>query len=231
MPANFSGSLLVLSQGLLFLALVVRPSPHRWILFTPIAGISCYLVFFTTSGIVTSDYALGSVILAFLCIASDYVLLTDVQRELRAASHSQPPHSLWSRIRWAAQLFASFRGIGWEHEPTSFIRPRPRPSSRAAFVASQLLWAVWYILLFDLANLYSRWNPSFAKGGPSLAAFGWFWRSLNIFGWVVPAVTQMSIQHTLSSAISVATRTSDPKDWPHWFGFWSDAYTIRRFWG
>ena len=31
--------------------------------------------------------------------------------------------------------------------------------------------------------------------------------------------------------VTVATNNSEPQAWPHPFGHWKDAYTIRRFWG
>ncbi|CCM05391.1 uncharacterized protein FIBRA_07607 [Fibroporia radiculosa] len=39
------------------------------------------------------------------------------------------------------------------------------------------------------------------------------------------------MQYCLLAAISVAVGWSLPREWPNVYGQWSDAFTVRRFWG
>lgn len=227
---KFSG-IWALSQAFLISALVVRPSPYRWILFLPIASISVYLLFCTSTGNITRDDIVGSVILAYLFIASDYILLTDVQRDFHLIGQreeiSQAPLS--RRLRWGLRLFTSPRGVGWRHEPTASLAPHPKTTSRITFVAYQMMWTGAYILVFDLVGIFNRWNLALAKDS-LIDDGGWSWRLRIASGFFVSAIAQTSLLYTIISATFVACCLSEPRDWPHLYGRWEDAYTLRRFW-
>lgn len=218
---------------LLLLSFAVKPSPFRWALWVPISGIGCYIIFYTSTG---SDvnYAIGCTAASELFIASDYVLLTDVQRELFLVGQQTPISEapFLSRLRWALKLSMSPRGIGWTHEPTSVLRPHPPPTmSRIAFVVSQLRWVLFYILLFDATTLYTAENPAFVASGQSLAAGGWFWGLVNATVIGVQAICDISKQYLLLSVVLVTFGLSTPHEWPPMFGLWRDACTLRKFWG
>jgi hypothetical protein len=230
--AQFSFGLYTLIQGFLLCSLVLESSPYRWLFWCLITGIAYHLIFNTTTGSVT-DYVLGSAIASNVFAASDYILLTDVQRELRLLDQHEPTFDLPLnfRLKWALKLLFSPRGVGWTHEPKSVIRPHPGPMPRAEFVVYQLAWTAFFILLYDASYTYMLGNPSFAPGGPSLAAYGWSWRCLNVLVHGVSAATQLSMQYGLLSVVTTVLGLSKPQDWPPLFGFWSDGYTLRRFWG
>jgi len=100
-------------QLLLLMVLVVKPSPYRWVLWPPIACINCYCYFYTPGNDDPNDEGLHrcvSIIYAF--VASDFILLTDVQRELRMVDQHEliSNSGLWSRLKWGAKLFFGARG-------------------------------------------------------------------------------------------------------------------------
>lgn len=169
---------------------------------------------------------------------SDYILLTDVQRELRMVKPPQRADELIEnasfsrRIAWGIHLLASSRGIGWEHEPRYANPPRPSPLiPRGAFVCAQIAQGVAIAVLGETINFFNMRNPSLYAGGPSLAAYGWLWRYQVVFAWSLPMVALAVGEYSLRSAFSVATSASDPEDWPPFMGSISLAYSVRNFWG
>jgi hypothetical protein len=165
-------------------------------------------------------------------MSSDFILITDVQNELRSVKPPQvkpaSQYALSSRISWAWDLFTSLRGVGWAHEPASVLPPRP---ARKYFVVKQLASLAVLGLLFDLAMWHNSFNPAFSRHGPSLAGYGWLWRYECLWGWAIPAYATLAAQNCVVSLISVGLGRSDPEDWPWLFGSFLNAWSVRRFWG
>jgi len=139
---------------------------------------------------------------------------------------------LWRRTRWGIALLASPRAIGWSHEPTSALPPRPPAStSRTTFVAQRIWKALQFFVLYDACNLYVRWNMMFHADGPGWTADGWVWRALAAAGWAFNVYSAMMLGSSLLSAGCVACGLSDPEEWPPLFGGPRETWTIRRFWG
>ncbi|KAF8815354.1 hypothetical protein BYT27DRAFT_7080138 [Phlegmacium glaucopus] len=221
--------------GLIFLILTIGLANHNgkpsqrshWLFFTAIASLWIYIVFFSDP---PADYFAIAFITMHFFRSLDYILLRKYQRELQPSG--QKPLSempLNKRLWWATSLAENPRGIGWTHEPTLHIPPRPS-STRGKFILSQLMWLVFYIFQFDISNIFTRKNPCFATGGPSLTAFGWLWRS-TAWSFVFSAYSMLSLVYTAYSIISVTIGISEPRDWPHLFGSPLDAYTVRNCWG
>jgi len=217
---------------LLALALGERPNArYNWIFFIPIFVLCIYSVFFCASESPTSDFAFSIALMGLVATASDYIFLRNHRPPLRKIGQKKATSEMTftERIVWSASLLATPRGIGWAHEPTAQIPPRPTVS-RGKFIASQFLWIIFYCILFDFALLQLQRNPCFRTGGPSLTAFGWWWRTTAWFH-VVTAYCTMSGLCAIQSIISVATGLSEPRDWPHLFGSLRNAYTLRKCWG
>ncbi|KAF7360704.1 MBOAT-2 domain-containing protein [Mycena venus] len=121
--------------SLILLSVVVRPSPHRRLFFVPILLLTAY-VFGCTTGTFNGDYYLGATWFPWFFFASDYILLTDVQRTLRQVplKHASTTRAgevevpiekapLWRRLRWGISLLMTPRGVSWVHEPTAALPP------------------------------------------------------------------------------------------------------------
>jgi len=219
---------------ILILALVHGGRPnaqYNWIFFIPIFILCIYSVFFCDPGSTSSDFAAISSLLNLILTSSDYILLRSRQPELRKIGQKKATSKMTFKERsmWAASLLATPRGIGWAHEPTTQISPRPTVS-REKFIASQLLWILFYFILWDAALIPIRGNPCFEKGGPSSAAFGW-WRRTVVWATILTIYCTLSGMYTIASIVSVAARLYEPKDWPHIFGSPLNAYTLRKCWG
>jgi len=203
----------------------------NWILFIPIFILYIYSVFFCASDRPTSDYMLIMSFMLLIPTASDYILLRPHQRELRKIGQKKSTSEMTftERLAWALSLLATPRGIGWAHEPTAHLPPRPT-ASRGKFIASQLLWIIFYTILLDIALTHGLQNPCYWTEGPSFTAFGWWWQ-MTACVHIVTLYCSMSGMYAILSIISVATGLHEPRDWPHLFGPLRDAYTVRKCWG
>ena len=223
-----------LSRLILLLALVHGGRPnarHNWIFFIPTFILCIYSVFFCAPGNTTSDYAALSSLLNLILTASDHILLRNHQPEFRKIGQKKGTSEMTfkERLMWAASLLATPRGIGWAHEPTDQIPPRPT-ASRGKFIASQFLWIIFYFILWDIAFIPIRDNPCFKIGGPSVAAFGW-WQRTVVWSSILTGYYTMSGMDAIASIIFVATGLYEPRDCPHVFGSPLNAYTLRKCWG
>jgi hypothetical protein len=225
-------ALFAVSQCLLITGLVVRPSAYRWMLWPSIACINCYCYFRTAKSDVPIDEGLRRcAVVLYTFVASDYILLTDVQHELHMVGEEEPISSLglWSRLKWGLQLFFGPRGVGWTHQPRSILPPYPY-ATRTQFIASQLGWLAVYVLAYDATSILMRADPFFVKHAPSFSQQPLVWRLWGVMLFALSSTLSVSIVHTICSIVSIASRLSEPEMWPPIFGKWIDAYTVRRFW-
>jgi len=226
--------------GLIYLILIIGIANHngkpsqrsQWLFFLAITSICIYMTFFCASSNPLSDYFdITPAVTTVFFISLDHILLRNYHRELQPSG--QKPLSempLKDRLWWATSLSVNPRGIGWTHEPTLYLPPRPS-STPGKFIRSQLLWMVFYILLFDATNIFVRANPCFATGGPSLTAFGWLCQRSTAWLYVSFGYSMLSLLYIAYSIVSVAVGISEPRDWPHLFGSPLDGYTLRNCWG
>jgi len=223
-----------LCQLILLLALVHggrTNAPYNWIFFIPIFILSIYSVFFCAPGSTLIDYGVITYFLNLILTSSDYILLRNRQPELRRIGQTKATSEMAfkERLIWATSLLATPRGIGWAHEPTDQISPRPT-ASRRRFIASQFLWIIFYLILGRVASIPIQGSPSFTKGGPSLGAFGW-WQRTIAWSLIISAYSSISEMYAIGSIIFVAAGICEPRDWPHIFGSPLNAYTLRKCWG
>ncbi|KAK7024729.1 MBOAT-2 domain-containing protein [Favolaschia claudopus] len=244
-PYPFDGRLWIPYLSFFLAALTVKPSPYRFLLFIPIPPLAFYTLLSTT-GQFMADYTLGLAWLVYFWFASDYILLTDVQRSLhhlppsvkRAPGDAKPQPiesaSLWRRFKWGLTLFISVRGVSWAHAPAPGIIPPPPPpgTSRTRFLVRRLGMFFIVFLIHDACNMHVRANSMFhSYYEPGWRGDGWAWRAAVVVTWGLSSATMMEMLCTLSSIVSVVLRFSEPEEWPALFGSPSDAYTVRRLWG
>ena len=229
-------SFFILCQLILLLALVHGGRPNarnNWIFFIPIFILCIYSSFFCASARATSDYPFVQVFINLIPTSSDYVLLRNRQgsSELRKIGQKKDTSemSFTERLAWASSLLSTSRGIGWAHEPTAHIPPRPTASKRK-FIVSQLTWIFLRFIVFDAALIHIRQNPCYRTGGPSLGAFGWQWR-MTAWVFIVSIYCSMNNLYAALSVVAVATRLYEPRDWPPLFGSPLYSYTVRNCWG
>jgi hypothetical protein len=219
---------------LTLLSLVVKPSPYRW-MFWPLILIVGFIYYYFTWILEQGqpvDSSKVAILIPNIFNASHYILLIDVQRELRMVGQRESISSsgFWARLKWGLQLFFSGRGVGWTHEPRSVLPPHPT-LSRIQFVMSRLGWLITYLLINDVVTILVRKSPFFVKGALPFALQPLEWRFWSTLLFAIGTSVHITIPHLVCSIICVGSGFSRPDMWPHLFGKWSDAYTIRRFWG
>jgi hypothetical protein len=219
----------------LLAALAVKPSPYRWLFFPLTIGFSVYysLYFQNATDDSFTNEALRSTSTILIVVASDFILLTDVQRELHQIGQREPisKASLMARCKWAFQLYTGNRGVGWAHEPTSVLPPRPANVTRFQFITSRLFWLARCVLIVDAASVVVRAKGFAARDELPFAEQPLPWRCVNTLVFCIVSGLNITISHTCLSILAVGSGLSPPDMWPHIMGRWDDAYTIRRFWG
>ncbi|KAJ3928465.1 MAG: hypothetical protein NXY57DRAFT_1041606 [Lentinula lateritia] len=201
--------------------------------FIALLSTSYLTIFRSSTGIPPLNYAYATALGCLTFQALDFLVLTNPYSELHIVGDekniSEKPFS--TRFLWAWKLVLSPRGIGWSHEPKDILPPHPKAQSRVSFISSQFLSTILWIFIGDAANLALRRHPGFQLNGPSISNVGPFMRILNVWIFALPGAATLQLQYKMFSIISTAAGFYRPEDWPELFGKWSDAYTIRRFWG
>ena len=222
---------------LYFLALFVKPTSYRRVIFVLAAGLVAYLMRSTRRADSTPlrGSTIASVTVPVLFAMSDFVFLTEAQRELRRKGQKvRADRMKWrSRLGWAFALFSSPRGVGWEHEPSHVIGPLPRSISKTrwSFIKAQVIRLGVYAVMLELLRCHDHWNPCYAKDGPSIMAFGWMWRAFSMSSWAMQTYIQIDRLYWIVGMVSVLAGVTSPEEWPLFFGGLWDAYTVGRFWG
>ncbi|KAJ4465286.1 membrane bound O-acyl transferase family-domain-containing protein [Lentinula edodes] len=219
---------LLFAIGLSFRSRLLRASFLAIIL-----AISYRTVFYTSTSEAPMNYLYATCSFSLFFSALDFLAITDPYTELRRIGQVESVSSMpfFSRFMWCWKLILTPRGIGWTHEPTNVIPPRPKPQSRISFIISQLPSSIILIFVADASNLLLRSHPGFLPGGPSIADVGPLMRFVNVFLFGTSSFYALQLQYKLLSIMVTAVGLSHPENWPNLMGYWSDAYTIRRLWG
>jgi hypothetical protein len=223
---------LILSIFGLSVGSLTATSPStRKAIFAPIFALSIYLVLFTASDDLPTDYFVGCSTMINLFRMSDLLLLSDVQKGLRKHGETRDisKEPFLTRLKWALSLYASLRGVGWSHEPTSHLPP-PSKTTRTQFVLQQILKLGQAYVVFNFGNLLVLLNSSFSKDGPPFSSQPWWLRPTAI-GQTLQVNGFLNGLYIVCSITGVVARLSAPKDWPSLFGPVSGASTVRSYWG
>ncbi|KZT01625.1 uncharacterized protein LAESUDRAFT_731044 [Laetiporus sulphureus 93-53] len=224
----------LLQYGLLACLVAMRlQSRGRVIAFLTYASILSS-VFLYTTGDAQMNYATGCTAMGHILIAFHLLCLSDPLNDFRHEHDKIPPRemSYARRVYWAFCVIFNSRGVG----STCQIANVPPRSSEGkwTFVRQKLLTAFRWFLVVDLTQTYHRAHPLFSRQAEdifSLATQGHVQRCINIFVCLSSLVAHIGLLYALPAAIIVALGISEPRDWPDMYGRWSDAYTVRRFWG
>jgi len=230
---ELAGPLNNLFHILLLLALFSKPSHYRKLFFIPILAVAFFRIFYIHTGDIFEDFFTTQAIAIGITQASDYIFLTDVQRELRMKDQTLPAYELssWQRLRWAFILLCSSRGVGWNHEPRGVVPARPKGLSKLQFIRRQVIRIIWFLFLFDLGRMHDFWNPTTVPSGTFPEIIEQNWLQVSLFSWALITYAGLSGVHALMSVIVTCLGLSKQENWPPLFGSILDAYTIQRLWG
>ncbi|PCH37581.1 hypothetical protein WOLCODRAFT_140944 [Wolfiporia cocos MD-104 SS10] len=167
------------------------------------------------------DYVMGCSLANQFLHAFHLLWLTDPLMELHhERDHVHPSQlSFIRRIYWALCTLYSYRGVGWNYQVANVPERIKTPKWR--FALQKLSSALRCYVFIDAIQLYIlHTNPQdrLQHCLYGLARFSTMYAFLALY-------------YALFATVSVTIGLSEPQDWPAVFGKWSDAYTIRRFWG
>ena len=186
----------------------------------------------------TTTYFVGCR-LAFHFIFVAYVLgsegpFPDHWRRVRDGVHSDNRPSnfpVTKKLWWMLDLTYSVRMVGWVQEPRNCL-PLPPPPSRRKFLWKTFRNFIFNAIILDLITLPPRY-PALNSGPENTLGEVPFLRRLPyvlVFGFRLRHAVIDYVQR-IAALVCVGLGHADPTLWPDMMGRWSDAYTVRKFWG
>ncbi|PBK92600.1 hypothetical protein ARMGADRAFT_930803, partial [Armillaria gallica] len=215
---------------LLLISVTIRPTPYRCFLFLPIFVTAHYLVYHTIMDDIFSRLSIGASIPPLVASALDYILLTEPQMELFQTGQTIPQAAfpdLKSRLEWS--LLTSQRGTGWTHEPRN-LPPSPYTTStpRWRFDVDRTAQSVLRFIVWGAAATYNEYRPAIFFDALEETRF--LGKRALVWSWAVPTIASLTTIHALLSAAMLAFGIWGVETWRWFYGSWSDAYTVLRFW-
>jgi len=183
-----------------------------------------------TTGEAPRDYSIGNLIM--IQVFTAYLLLwlvnpvTEYRHEHDVTAAAKLPFV--RRVWWLLCIINNPRGIGWSYE-VAHLPTRPS-SSKWTFVVHKLLSALRWYLFLDLAQTYNQ-SPLRSIYDSAVGPQAYLMRPISIIARFSSLVGLLALENSLAAATSVALSITTPREWPDIYGRWSDAYTVRRFWG
>ena len=218
---------------LFVLTYTIRPS-YRKYGFVTVAVPALYAVcFMKLSGATPGafiDMGLGARLGQILLFSSNDFLLHNAQKEYRAIGDTRDISStpFPTRLRWAVQVWANPRGIGWTHEAKG-LPSKPRETSRARFMTSMAIELVLWMSAYDLNKWALRQSPYYTQG-QRLEGGQLLWR-LSACGYAFGIIIKLGMQRAQLALICMSLGLTEPRDWPQTFGSLKYSYSLATFWG
>ncbi|KAF7428728.1 hypothetical protein PC9H_007957 [Pleurotus ostreatus] len=253
-----TGRVLSLLPYLITIFALSLPSPSfplRLSLFLLILALTTHILTSTALPLASLNFSQGAALAAHVFAASDFLLLSHVHTDLKRNGQTGAWETMgqWERVRWAVSLVTSPRLIGWSSTSTSTPRPpplhaSPSPStSTTSFILRQLLHLLLELLTLLAFITLSPSLPHLSASGPTLASAPYPLRLLYAPLLGLAMYASIDAPHRIwlllllcigNPLIYVHNHASvsplllwTPADFQPLFGKWSDAYTVRRFWG
>ncbi len=154
------GSLLphILLPATQILSLTLPPFPGRAVIFVPTIVL---LAFLTWTNLFSPSLETRTLLLAqwpWYLGTVEKLLFSSPERDCWRRDR-KPGEALslpWlAKMKWAAALYCSPRGVGWNFQVKG-VPPYRGPNSKAGFVLHQAKWLVICVIAIDALNLYSQ---------------------------------------------------------------------------
>ncbi|KAI1786758.1 membrane bound O-acyl transferase family-domain-containing protein [Ganoderma leucocontextum] len=221
--------------------MAVRPRPSIRFVVSAFLAYVCYHSSVGCSRATATSDSLGAyswgAAFAIVLLAVPLFLWLDDPMKWRYRNEAAAPETypLWKRIHYALCIIWNFRSIGWSTQVDNV--PPPATKSRAVFLRQAIVAWAKAVLVADLAQTYIQCQPLFElQGTPAFPTGlrGYLMSCACLFAYGSKAYANLRVRYISLAIVCVATGlpgTGDPEMWPDANGKWSDAYTVRRFWG
>ncbi|PBK71709.1 hypothetical protein ARMSODRAFT_954537 [Armillaria solidipes] len=113
---------------------------------------------------------------------------------------------------------------------THNLPPSPYTTStpRWRFIVDRIAQSVLLLMVWSAAAAYNEYRPVLFFNALEETRF--LGECALVWSWAVPTIASLTMIHALLSAAMVAFGIWDVETWRPFYGSWSDAYTVRRFW-
>ncbi|KAJ7759240.1 membrane bound O-acyl transferase family-domain-containing protein [Mycena metata] len=235
MPASvvaFTPVYLLAFHILFHIVLALNSAPIRRVMFVPLSAILLYLLLRTSTGHLAQNWLTGHMLVIELLTASDYLLVTvDVHKDLRQSAILAISEASFSdRLKWALKLTLNPRGIGWLHEPSHALPPKPT-ASRSSFMISQGIHLAFHTILLLAVGRAITSVPTLQRGSHGMGSSGWSLRLLSVFLLGTSLYTSACLRGCIFRLLFVGLKVWQPEECPYLFDSVQHAYTVRNFWG
>ncbi|ETS03187.1 hypothetical protein M419DRAFT_76233 [Trichoderma reesei RUT C-30] len=138
----------------------------------------------------------------------------------------------WRKAKWSADLWFSWRGVGWNWEVSSIPRSGREMTTRKRWLVIEIAAAVanFAAQKVTIDHVFCRYYPpsNTVEAFTSLSLVQRLWISIIhlALGWLF-----LDNVNRIIAIVAVAARLSPPGTCPPSFGSLTDCYTVRNFWG
>lgn len=236
--SQFTPVPVLLAESLVILALSQPSFRFRNALFIPVAALYLHAILGTTTGNASGDLGVGSMLAVRLVFALDYLVLTDVWRELWRLEEGPGVKGVegkntLGRVMWAIELWNNLRGVGWNFGlGIKSSSPQAEFTSRGRYVLHQLFRITYLYLLHDTCCFIMSHFPALRQGGdiydlPVLPT-----RAVLLGVWACTGGSALSMQQAFVGVLAVGVCGGRVEMWPvGMYGRWSEGWSLRQFWG
>lgn len=193
-----------------------------------------------TAGDVSTDYSLSSMAVVMLLTYLD--LGTATKNGPRFLGNPAKPlpnggvgerdsKSWWQKLKWAARLTATPRGIGWNWQVKGVPAHPGASQSRLRFVSARVAEVAVRLAVKALAvygiGFCAAVRPSPSAAGP---LNGFLLDAAVSWCGAVWIFNTLGAPHAAGGAATVLLGVCEPWEWPPIFGSLSDAWSVRQLW-
>ncbi|KAH7042820.1 membrane bound O-acyl transferase family-domain-containing protein [Macrophomina phaseolina] len=147
---------------------------------------------------------------------------------------SGPLHKrIFHKLKWSVELWACWRGIGWNFEDRHQRKGPEQSQTRLKFLITNLCWigANTLISQLILSHVFCRFWPEAVSGKPDLWSFPQLNRHVLVLCQLIRDWLMLDTEYRKVALICVALQLSSTSRWPPLFGNPADLYNVRNFWG
>ncbi|KAF6763401.1 hypothetical protein DFP72DRAFT_530427 [Ephemerocybe angulata] len=143
----------------------------------------------------------------------------------------------FTRFKWAFDLYASSRGIGWEHEPTAYL-PHRTPSKDSStnprldfLLYQQIPSLVRSLLCYTVGGFLMQLNPMFRPNATLSVSEQPWWLQPTVLGQILVLGSVLNILHVVLATMVVFALGAPLEEWDTpLFGNAKDATSVHESW-
>ncbi|KAH9848680.1 membrane bound O-acyl transferase family-domain-containing protein [Lenzites betulinus] len=183
-----------------------------------------------------ANYSLGSFLGSMLLNTTLFAWPLEAAKSIHYLRYPGPlaEKPFWIRFWHSLCVIFNPRLIGTNAQvpnvpaPIKGTRTRHILQCLRQFLVALVVIDVFETFMFTHEHLY---DPTRSDAYFPFGLAGYLARPACMALWLVWSYETIKVSYALLSAVAVGSHLWGPESWPDLFGTWSEAYTVRRFWG